>query len=373
VKKRKFALLPAVLAGALLAGACPASAETAIETADNAGATERSIEELQKLLQESLTIAEIDREVERLSREEERIAAELDETEVRIAEQAELEKKMRERAGRVLRAYYMRDRQNLWLLLLHADSFSGALTVFQYLQSVAERDRRSMELYAEAREKLLALQGELQNRVRELADTKADYLRQRSRLLALQAELDRKLAEAADREALIARMEELNRKWQEEGLPYFQSFLEAMSGALAALPDYVGAYPDSLTQERRRVTFTVRQRELNDFLRERNDLFREFEIAMTEDGLTITGGRGDLAIGIDGRFELVEVPDPAVRFMLRALRFGSFELPDTTVADMQRRFSMTFSTKQHELTAFLVIADVVHREGELSLIMNIDL
>ena len=375
MKKLSLAFLPAVLAGVLYwgaGGAVLAETGAAAPDADAAGDPERSIEELQKLLQDSLTIAEIDREMERLSREETRLAAELEGTEADIRRQAELERRMRDRAGKVLRAYYMRDRQNLWLLLVHADSFSDALNVLSYLKIVAEHDRRSMERYAEARAKLAALQDELQNRLQELADAKADYLRQRARRLALQAELDRKLAEAADREALIARMEALNRRWREEGLPYFQSFLEAMSGALAELPDYVGAHPDSLTQERRRVTFTVRERELNDFLRERNALFGEFDITMTADGLAITGSRGDLAIGVEGRFELVETPEPAIRFDLRALRFGPFELPDTTVADLARRFPMTFSTRQHELTAFLVPAGVEHREGELAIIMNID-
>jgi peptidoglycan hydrolase CwlO-like protein len=363
MKKGKLALLPALLAGIMLFGSVAGAEESG-----------RSIEELQQLLQESLTITEIDREVERLSREQERIAAELDETEIRIEQQAEVEEKLRQRAGKVLRAYYMRDRQNLWLLLLHADSFGNALTIFQYLQIIAENDRLSMERYVAAREQLLALRAELQERLRELEETKAEWLRQRERVIALQAELDRKLAEAADREAIIAQIEELNRLWQEEGLPYFQSFLEAMSGALAELPDYVNVYPDSLTQQRTRITFTVREGELNAFLRDKNPLFRQFAIGLTKDGLTIQGNRGELSIGVNGRFELVETDDgPALRFMLSSLRFGPFMLPETTVADMQRRFSMTFSTKQHELTAFLLLDSIEHRDGELALNMKIDL
>jgi peptidoglycan hydrolase CwlO-like protein len=361
--KGKLALLPALLAGIMLFGTVAGAEETG-----------RSIEQLQQLLQESLTIAEIDREVERLSQEQERIAAELDETEIRIERQAELEAKLRQRAGNVLRAYYMRDRQSLWLLLLHADSFGNALTVFQYLQTIAENDRLTMDRYVAAREQLSALRSELQERLQQLDEAKAEWLRQRERVIALQAELDRKLAEAADREAIIAQMEALNRFWQEQGLPYFQSFLEAMSGVLAELPDYVNVYPDSLTQQRTRITFTVRERELNAFLREKNPLFQEFAIGLAEAGLTIEGNRGELSIGIDGRFELTETADgPAIRFMLTDLRFGPFSLPDTTVADMQRRFSMTFSTKQHELTAFLLLDSVEHRDGELALNMKIDL
>lgn len=361
MKLRRRALLPAVLAGILLS-CTVVRAETG-----------RSIEELQQLLQESLTIREIDREVERLSGEEKRIAAELAETEYRIGEQAERAAKLRERAGTVLRAYYMRDRQDLWLLLLQADSFSGALQVFRYLQIIAEHDRQSIDRYVAARDALLALHAGLEEQLRELAEAKADYLRQRARLIALQDELDRKLAEAADREALIAQMEALDRRWQEEGLPYFREFLAAMSGALEDLPAYVHEYPASLVQGRLRILFTVREEELNAFLRSRNDLFREFSIGLTEDGLAILGRRDDLSIGIAGRFELVDAPEPALRFALDALTFDAFTLPDTTVADMQRRFAMTFSAKQHEVTAFLVLAGVEHRDGEIVITMNIDL
>lgn len=361
MKKGIRALLPAVLAGLLLGGSM-VRAETG-----------RSIEELQRLLQESLTISEIDREVERLSKEEERLAAQLEETTLQIGQQAELAERMRERAGTVLRSYYMRDRQNLWLLLLHSDSFSGALNVFQYLQIVAENDRRSMDRYLAAREELLELETQLEERLAELADIKAAYENQRSRLLALQAELDRKLAEAEDREALIAVMEALHRQWQEDGLAYFQSFLFALGEALEALPDYVNAYPDSLAQNRLRVTFTVREEELNAFLQEKNELFREFAITLTETGVSISGSRGDLAIGIEGRFALTEQPDPSLRFLLERLRFNTFELPDTTIADLERRFPLVFSAKEHPLTAFLSLTDVEHRDGELVIHMTLGL
>src|SRR5690606_13124220 len=116
----------------------------------------------------------------------------------------------------------------------------------------------------------------LEQRLAQLADIRSDYLNQRARRQSLQAELDRKLAEAADRDALLAEIEALNRSWHDEGLPFFQAFLEAMGGALAELPDYVTQYPSALNQERLNVIFTVREAELNAFLRDKDPLFHDF-------------------------------------------------------------------------------------------------
>lgn len=370
MKRCLLALLPAVLAVMLLGGT--------VSRAES-GLSGLSIEALQQLLQESLTISEIDRELERLSGEEERVSLALEQTVAEIALQTGRADQLRERAGKVLRSYYTRDRQNLWLLLLHADSFSDALQVFQYLQIIAENDRRSLDRYMAARAELLALETELEQRLDELAEIKTDYLNQRARVQSLKAELDRKLAEAADREALLAEIEALNRSWQDDGLPFFQSFLDAMGGALAELPDYVTMYPDALAQERFTVVFTVREEELNVFLRDKNPLFHDFSIALAPSGIQITGSRNSLAIRIEGHFELTEHPDPAlhpdpaVRFMLDRLQFRDFELPDTTVADLQRRFPMAFTTKQHEMTAFLAITEVAHGTETLEITMKLDL
>lgn len=367
MKRSLLALIPAVLAALLLGGSF-SLAESGL-----------SIEALQQLLQESLTISEIDREVERLSGEEERLSLQLEQTVTEIGLQSERTDQLRERAGNVLRSYYTRDRQNLWLLLLHADSFSDALQVFQYLQIIAENDRRSLDRHMTARAELQALEADLEQRLAELTEIKTDYLNQRVRLQSLQAELDRKLAEAADRDALLAEIEALNRSWHDEGLPLFQSFLDAMGGALAELPDYVTAYPHALTQERLNVIFTVRDEELNAFLRDKNPLFHHFTITLTPSGIQIAGSRDALTIHIAGHFELGEHPDPAshpepaVRFMLDSLQFRHFELPDTTVADLQRRFPMAFTTKQHELTAFLAITDVVHGPETVVITMKLDL
>lgn len=368
MKKKLFVWIPAVLAAILLCGPAISLAES-----------ELSIEQLQLLLQESLTISEIDREVERLSREEQQITLQLEQAVAEIGLQTERADQLRERAGKVLRSYYTQDRQNLWLLLFYADSFSDALQVFQYLQIIAENDRRSLDRYVTAREELLALEAELAQRLDQLDDIKADYLNQRARRQSLQAELDRMLAEAADKEALLAEIEALNRSWHDEGLPLFQSFLEAMGGALAELPDYVTRHPDALKQERLQVIFTVREAELNAFLREKNPLFHDFSITLTATGIHITGSRDTLSIGIEGRFELAEHPDPdvhpepAVRFMLDDLQFRDFDLPDTTVADLQRRFPMAFTTKQHDMTAFLAITDVTHGPETLVITMAFDL
>src|SRR5690606_7286119 len=85
---------------------------------------ELTIDEIQQLLQESLTVSEIDREVARIAEEEKTVALHIRQTEQDITLQNDKVAATREHAGKVLRAYYMGDRDSLWLLLFHANSFS---------------------------------------------------------------------------------------------------------------------------------------------------------------------------------------------------------------------------------------------------------
>ena len=99
--------------------------------------------------------------------------------------------KTREHAASVIRSYYVGSRDQLWLLLLHSQSFSDALTVFQYLKSIAESDKRSLDQHLASYKKLKDLHNQLALTEAELNDLKAQFIAQRIRIVQLQKQLDK--------------------------------------------------------------------------------------------------------------------------------------------------------------------------------------
>ena len=118
-----------------------ASVAAAREAAD-------SDEQIRALLEKSLNIAEIDKEIGR-------IAARRDEAAGRIAalggsiEASEAELAVRrDQAGAVLRAYYTGERDLLLAALLSADSLNALFAMADYFEAMLSHDKFTLDRYA---------------------------------------------------------------------------------------------------------------------------------------------------------------------------------------------------------------------------------
>lgn len=330
---------------------------------------ELTIEETRKLLQESLTISEIDREITRLSQEEQKIAEQIVETEKSIVNQEQLVDKARAHAGKVLRSYYMGERDGLWLLLLNSQSFSDAIIVYQYLHSIAENDQRALQKHHKAFQELKDLNQSLALTQSELRELKAQFIAQRIRVVQLQEQLDSKLAVLDNKEELLAQIDELSKAWRKDGLPLFQQFLQAMSEAMLELPDYIAENEDSLEQDGKLFIFHIKDEQLNSFLRSKNPIFEQFVYTITSEHISIKGTKDQINIMINGHYTIENEPENALRFTLDELIYNGFMLPDTTRNDMQKQFSMTFYPKRFSGT---LEAIAVHQNpGELLIELTI--
>lgn len=330
---------------------------------------ELTIEETRKLLQESLTISEIDREISRLSQEELKISEQIIETEKSIVNQQQLVDKSRVHAGKVLRSFYMGERDGLWLLMLNSKSFSDALIVYQYLHAIVENDQRALQKHRKAFQELKGLNLSLALTQSELRVLKAQFIAQRIRVVQLQEQLDSKLAVLDNKEEVLAQIDELSKAWRKDGLPLFQQFLQAMSEALLDLPEYITDNEDSLEQQGTKFIFHIKEEELNAFLRSKKPIFEQFVYTITSEYISIKGNKDQIDIMINGHYTIENEPENALRFMLDELIYNEFTLPDTTRNDMQKQFSMTFYPKR--FSGALEASDVIQKPGELLIELSI--
>lgn len=330
---------------------------------------ELTIEETRKLLQESLTISEIDREISRLSQEEQEISEQIIETEKSIVNQQQLVDKSRIHAGKVLRSFYMGERDGLWLLMLNSKSFSDALIVYQYLHAIVENDQRALQKHRKAFQELKDLNLSLALTQSELRVLKAQFIAQRIRVVQLQEQLDSKLAVLDNKEEVLAQIDELSKAWRKDGLPLFQQFLQAMSEALLDLPEYITDNEDSLEQQGAKFIFHIKEEELNAFLRSKKPIFEQFVYTITSEYISIKGNKDQINIMINGHYTIENEPENALRFTLDELIYNEFTLPDTTRNDMQKQFSMTFYPKR--FSGALEASNVTQKPGELLIELSI--
>jgi peptidoglycan hydrolase CwlO-like protein len=344
----------ALLAFLLLFSTSPAYAENSNDT-----------KEAQSLLQRGLTIYEIDRELERLNEQDKKISDQIQNTGIDMVKQDKNVQASRKHAGRVLRAYYSGDRDNIWLLIFTVRSFTDALHTFEYLNMIVQNDHRALNTFTASYQQLQKLKTQLEASRIELQKTKDNYLKQRVRLVELQAELDKQLAVSVQGKVVEAQIKVLNEEWKLKGLPLFRQFFEKLSIAFFDLPELLtkDAGKNLVFEGSKGAVFTLTDQSLNSFLQSKNELFTQLSFRFTEGKVLVSGKKDDADIQIKGNFLLIPGQDMnEVRFTVDQLVFNGFQLPDTTIASLQEEFGLGFFPKK---SAKVEVTEVLNQEGKL--------
>lgn len=375
-----FMTAAAAVAHPVLASAPASPAQAPEQAADQAAERPAETEERpvvktdasSPFVQQGLTIHELEKELVRLKEQQ----ADLSEEISALAEDLERQKQQldvrKEAAGRVLRAYYMGQRDNLWLLLFRIDSLNEALAALDYLQAIWANDTRTLVRYRKAYEERAALLAELSAREERLDFVIAEHEAQRRRMLDEQAELDRKLAELAEeeRQMHLAAIASVTAEWEEIGVPLFEEVLTALSAAMADLPELL-ADPGLIAVSDGGMEVRLTDGAFNDFLQERDPIFESFRFRFSPDGMTVSGEIDERTASLRGMYFLEHEPENALRFVIDSVLFNGMELPDTTKAAMQEQYDLTFEPGR--LVSGLTVSELIHEEGMLRVKLSLSL
>ncbi|MDO3678169.1 hypothetical protein [Paenibacillus ehimensis] len=333
------------------------------------------------LLQKGLTIYEIDQELIRIADQEIKLQAQMlrAERQIREAEHSTSEAKIH--AAKVVRSYYMGDRDTLWALLFSVGSFSDAVSVLDYLQMILRNDKQALQRHTDAWQRLAAVKKELAEAHASLQRTKERYLQQREQLAALQKEVDDQLADSKEQAALLQQqMLELNKLWEDKGIPLFKTYFQALAGAMQQLPELVTSGDGknkngNLVMNGVNYTFQMTDGELNDFLRKKNERFRNLTFHFYPDQVSASGQEGDIAVMIRGSYEMATLDDgtskPFIRFRILEMQFNGFSLPSTTVEEFEKSFDLGIYPQN--IASFLQVTGVRLEEGKLSIMLKLAL
>jgi|HigsolmetaAR203D_1030402.scaffolds.fasta_scaffold00016_98 hypothetical protein len=298
-------------------------------------------EDIRELLNKGLTIYEIDQELMRLDETESKLIVEIEAVSEQAAQQEKVVEAKRVHAGKVLRSYYKGKRSNLWLFIFHADSFYEAIQTYYYLSQIYKQDRRILKEHADSYRRLMELIAKLEQDRAMLQRVRNEFIAQRNRLVALQEELDRELAERDDRDAVQEAIDALTRVWETKGLPLFKHYLNQMSKAISKLPDEIIAN-GNMRLRNGRFVLSISDTELTKFFRDFDPVdFEQFTLSFAENDFTVYGTRDDTSMNIKGYYE-VDTDQNILVFHMTKLVYNGFELPDTTIRALTEEVDLNF-------------------------------
>ncbi|RUS48455.1 hypothetical protein [Cohnella sp. AR92] len=320
-------------------------------------------EETKKLLEKGLTVVEIDREIDRIAGL--RAAAEkgIEQTSQKLAEQEIAIVAKREQAGRVLRTYYMGQKDAMWSALLNSRSLKELLATWELMDLLFQSDHKTLKSYEDEYEDLQKGYRTLERNKNELSQVEQELRAQRERIQALQSELDSLLAASGDEEGMRKMMAEMQAYWQNVGLYEVKQEFRALSKAMSKLPDWLKEHPDALKTSGLKAKLTITDAELNEFLRKQDDRLSQIAIAFASGQMILEGSNGDIKVRIEGHYTIENDPKNAILFHVDKLVFNDLELPDTTRQDLEREFDLGFYPQ--EFMSYIKADSVELTDGKL--------
>ncbi|MFB9280014.1 coiled-coil domain-containing protein [Cohnella cellulosilytica] len=326
-------------------------------------------EETRQLLEKSLSVVELNREIDRISALRSGAQADIERNERLLAEREMAIAVQREKAGHVLRSYYMGYKDFWMAALLHADSLPKIIRVWDTMDLIVQADHRTMNAYAEQYRELKSGYERLKREKDDLVAVESGLVAQRDRMNALRGDLDRELAASGDEQMLRKLMDELQAYWRNVGLYEVKQHFKALASAMTQLPDYVKKTPGIVQTNGLKTKLTLSDRQLNEFLRSQDSRFDDFSFKFDDGLLTMEGDNGHLQVTIQGRYTIENEPENAIRFHVDKLVFNGLALPDTTRAELEQEFDLGFYPQK--LIKYVKARSVEMEDGLLTVDLGI--
>ncbi|MCL6605768.1 MAG: hypothetical protein K6T94_23135 [Paenibacillus sp.] len=326
-------------------------------------------EETRELLQKTLSVSEIDREIMRIN--EDQVA--LEKKVIRLNQEAADKKSaiadQQEEAGAIVRSYYMGDRDDLLTAFLSAKSISKVFLLFDYYELTIGRDHEILEEYKGQYKDLKATIQSAERSSRELAELKTNLEAQKIRVAALNKEIESGLGESTDPARMSALLEEFTQYWENIGLHEVKTYFKALSAAMNGLPEFVQNREGILERSGMTYHLKLKEEDLNEFLHSQNKLFENFEFKFDENSVTASGISGNLSLDLKGHYSILEAPESGLMFHVDDIVFNGLKLPDTTRKSLEEEFDLGFYPEK--VISFLHATDVDSKEGVLHVTLTI--
>ncbi|MNO29665.1 hypothetical protein D3C76_195850 [compost metagenome] len=320
-------------------------------------------EETRRLLEQTLSSAEIEQEIARINTEQKALEQQASLLEKKASAQKNAITDQQERAGAIVRAYYMGERDGLLAAVLSAKSISRLLALYDYYEIVIGRDQETLSQYEKEYKKLKATLTAAQRSSQELAELKAVLEEQKARIAILHDDIESGIQSSSDPAKMSALLEEFTKYWENIGIHEVKTYFKALSAAMKNLPQFVQSRDGIMTRKGMTYTLALKEEDLNEFLVSQNPLFKDFAFHFNNNEVTASGKSGGLSMTLTGHYTIQEEPVNGLMFHVDHVLFNGLELPDTTRTALEEEFDLGFYPEK--IVSFLRATEVSSSDGVL--------
>ncbi|WP_256718988.1 MULTISPECIES: hypothetical protein [Paenibacillus] len=326
-------------------------------------------EETRKLLEQTLSSAEIEREIIKITAEQKALEQKVESLNRQATQKKTAIADQQERAGAVVRSYYMGDRDNLLAAFFSAKSISRFLALFDYYEIIIGNDRDILSQYEEQYKDLKDTLQTAKRNSEELARLRTALEEQQVRVNALNKDIEGGIKNSSDPENMSTLLKEFTLYWENIGLHEVKTYFKALSSAMNNLPQFVQNREGVLTRKGMTYELNLKEEDLNEFLQSQNSLFKDFAFHFNDGSITATGKSGALALSLTGHYTIQEEPINGLIFQVDHIVFNGLELPDTTRKTLEEEFDLGFYPGK--IVSFLRATAVDSQEGVLHVKLSI--
>ncbi|WP_342436800.1 hypothetical protein NSS79_26405 [Paenibacillus sp. FSL L8-0436] len=354
-------MLPLTSAASLSMGSSAAAVSSPPDFPDN--------EETRRLLEQTLSSAEIEREILRITAQQKVLEKKVSLLSKQAADKEAAIADQQERAGAVIRSYYMGDRDSLLAALLSAKSISRMLALYDYYEIIIGQDRNILNQYEEQYKDMKSTITASLRSSKELEELKTALTEQKTRVAALNEEIEGGISASSDPQSMSALLNEFTRYWENIGIHEVKTYFKALSSAMNHLPQFVQSKSGMLTRKGMTYTLALKEEDLNTFLVSQNELFKDFAFHFNKGQVTASGTSGGLTLTLTGHYTIENEPVNGLMFHVDNVVFNGLELPDSTRQSLEEEFDLGFYPEK--IVSLLHATEVESKEGVLYVKLSI--
>ncbi|MGQ3477828.1 coiled-coil domain-containing protein [Paenibacillus sp. TY11] len=303
-------------------------------------------QEESQILQDSLSIVEIDHEIERISQEQQTLLHRQQELRSSLTVQQEQMTIQRKRAGSVLRSYYMGERDKLLSVVLGAKSIKQLLSLYDYYLLLISHDQDVLQEYESNYRSMRKTEQQVTQASTELETVKTNLLAQRKRIVLLQSRVNDGVNASDDPDTLRKLISEMTAYWENVGVYEVNKHFKALAQAMQDLPQFIQQQQGAMVTNGKIITISIREEDFNRFLKSENELFNHFNFSFVQDRIVVEGQQGTMKLTVEGHYTVENEPKNAILFHVDRLVFNGLELPDTTRNKLEKDFDLGFYPQQ---------------------------
>ncbi|ASA26452.1 hypothetical protein B9T62_23920 [Paenibacillus donghaensis] len=326
-------------------------------------------EETRKLLEQTLSSAEIEREISRITADQQALEQKTAQLSKQAQEKEAAIADKQERAGAIVRSYYMGDRDGLLAAFLSARSISRVISLFDYYEMIIGRDQDILSDYKKQYKDLQATLTAAQRTSKELAELRQVLEEQKVRVAALNKEIEGGVTSSSDPASMTALLNEFTLYWENIGIHEVKTYFKALSAAMNKLPQYLQNKDGVLERKGMTYELKLKEEDLNEFLKDQNKLFEGFAFEFNEGTITASGTSGQLSLSLTGHYTIQEEPVNGLMFHVDHVVFNGLELPDTTRQTLEDEFDLGFYPGK--IISLLRATEVDSKDGVLYVLLSL--